>query len=154
MPHLKQRKSAGMHLEGNSGAGQCRAIGGLVVLGVLLLSGCGSWVTQYRHNGFRQLQAGFDALPPTPELHQVVEIEQVRIHIVGDRKHFAAPSAAAYGSPIVGYATRANEIWLFGKLVDGRIVINQAILGHELNHLLNFHQPQVADPDRLDDLGL
>lgn len=27
-------------------------------------------------------------------------------------------------------------------------------MGHELNHLLNFKNPKVADPDKLDELGL
>jgi len=154
MPHPKQRKPVSTHRQGRTSTRQCAAIGILMVFGVLLLSGCGSWVTHHRRSGFEQIQAGFDALPPTPGLYRVVVLDRVRVHIVGDRNRFDAPSAAAYGSPIVGYATRANEIWLFGKVVDGRIVLNQAVLGHELNHLLNFRLPQVVDPDSLDDLGL
>ena len=88
-----------------------------------------------------------------PDLYEVVELKNVKIHIVGDRKFFKWDRAAAYGSPVAGYATTKNEIWVFGKLVDGKIVVNQAILGHELNHLLNFINPRVANPDNLDDLG-
>jgi hypothetical protein len=42
---------------------------------------------------------------------------------------------------------------VFGKMVNGKIIMNQVILGHEFNHLLNFENPKIADPDKLDDLG-
>ena len=89
----------------------------------------------------------------SPDLHEVLLLENVTIHIVGHRKHFQWEKAATFGSSVVGYANKKNEIWLLGKIVDGKIVINQVVLGHELNHLLNFKNPKIADPDKLDDLG-
>ena len=127
----------------------------LYCLGLLcLLAGCGSHVTEYRKMGFDYMQQGFASIENTPELYEVIELEKVKIMIVGDRKHFTWEKAAAYGSPIAGYANAKNEICLFGKRVGDRIVLNQAILGHELNHLLNFKNPKIADPDKLDNLGL
>ena len=119
-----------------------------------LLAGCGSYVTEYRKEGFNSMQNAFASIEATPDLYEVVELKNVKIFIVGDRKHFDYARASAYGSPVAGYANTNNEIHLFGKRVNGKIVVNQAILGHELNHLLNFKLPKITDPDKLDEAGL
>ena len=123
-------------------------------MGLCTLAGCGSHVTDYRKMGFDFVQQGFAAIENTPDVYEVIELEKVRVYIVGDRKHFNWEKAAAYGSPIAGYANTSNEICLFGKRVGDKIVVNQAVLGHEFNHLLNFKNPKIADPDKLDKLGL
>ena len=89
----------------------------------------------------------------TPNLNEVIDLKNVKVHIVGDRKYFKWDIAAAYGSPVSGYATSKNEIYVFGKIVKGKVVLNQAILGHELTHLLSFKNSKIANPDKLDDLG-
>ncbi len=133
----------------------CRFLAFAAILCLLTsLTACGSWTSAQRRSGFREIQRSFEALPATPDLYTVIELERVRVHIVGDRSLFSAPTAAAYGSPILAYATPGNAIWLIGKRVNGLIVINQAILGHELQHLLNFKNPAIADPDQLDRLGM
>jgi hypothetical protein len=109
--------------------------------------------TDVRKEGFRTFDRSFAALNDSPDLNEVIELGGVKVHIVGHRQFFHYKRAAAYGSPVVGYATSNNEIWIFGKVVRGRVVINQAVLGHELMHLLNFRNPRIADPDQLDDLG-
>lgn len=116
-------------------------------------SSCVPLSTDYRKYGFRIVERGFVSLEESPDLHEVFLLENLTIHIVGHRKHFPWEKASAIGSPIVGYANKKNEIWLLGKIVEGKIVINQVVLGHELNHLLNFKNPKIADPDKLDDLG-
>lgn len=93
------------------------------------------------------------SLEESPNLHEVVTIKNVKVHIVGHRRFFSWDRAEAYGSPVAGYANTKNEIWLFGKILKGRIVLNQAILGHEFNHLLNYQNPKIANPDKLDSLG-
>ena len=128
---------------------------GIICLGfICYLTGCVPLATDLRKEGFRTLQQGFRSLPPTPNLHEVIELKKVKVHIVGDRRFFRWNKAAAYGSPIIGYATHKNEIWVFGRVVRGRIIVNQAIIGHELTHLLNFKDARVANPDQLDDLGV
>lgn len=119
-----------------------------------MLAGCGSHVTEYRRMGFDLMQQGFASIENTPDVYEVIELEKVKVYIVGDRKHFNWEKAAAYGSPVAGYANTNNEICLFGKRVGDKIVVNQAILGHEFNHLLNFKNPKIADPDKLDKMGL
>ena len=128
-----------------------RLFAGLLVFTVLF--GCVSLATDLRKVGFEEIQKGFSSLTATPDLYEVIEIKNVKVYIVGDRKYFNWDKAAAYGSPVAGYATSKNEIFVFGKVVNGKIIANQAILGHELNHLLHFANPRVANPDRLDDLG-
>ena len=109
--------------------------------------------TDYRKIGFKEMCKSFNALYKPSDMHETIQLRNVTVHIVGDRKYFRWDRAAAYGSPVQGYATRKNEIWVFGTKVKGRIVLNQAILGHEFNHLLQFNHPLVHNPDRLDDIG-
>jgi len=123
------------------------------LLVIAVLSGCVPMATDLRKIGFNEIQKGFASLEKTTDLHEIIELRNIKVHIVGDRKYFKWQKAAAFGSPVVGYATTKNEIFLFGKVVKGKIIINQAILGHELNHLLNFKNPKIANPDKLDDLG-
>ena len=118
-----------------------------------LFISCVPMATDLRKIGFNEIQKGFASFDKTPDLHEVIELKNIKVHIVGDRKHFKWDRAAAYGSPVAGYATRKNEIYVFGKLVKGKVVLNQAILGHELTHLLNFKNPNIANPDKLDDIG-
>ncbi|MEW6667878.1 MAG: hypothetical protein AB1512_21925 [Thermodesulfobacteriota bacterium] len=120
---------------------------------ILAFTGCVPLATDVRKEGFRSFDQSFACLDESPNVNEVVDLGGVKVHIVGHRQYFNYKRAAAYGSPVAGYATSNNEIWLFGRLVKGKIVVNQAVLGHELMHLLNFKNPKIADPDRLDDLG-
>ena len=123
---------------------------GLIVIAVLI--GCVPMATDLRKIGFNEIQKGFASLEKTPELHEVIELKNVTVHVVGDRKYFNWDKAAADGSPVAGYATTKNEIFVFGRVIKGKVIVNQAILGHELNHLLNLKNPKIANPDKLDDL--
>ena len=109
--------------------------------------------TQLRKSGFKMVQKSFASLPETPELNEVVVLKNVRVHIVG---HMSAynEEAASYGDGVLGYATPGNEITVLGKRVGDSIVVNQAVLGHELKHLMNYQNAKVADPDNLDFLGI
>jgi len=126
-----------------------------LLLAVLVfgLSGCVPMATDIRKEGFRSFDLAFASLDDTPGLNEMIDLGGVKVHVVGHRQFFNYKRAAAYGSPVVGYATSNNEIWIFGKRLRGKIIINQAVLGHELMHLLNFKNPRIADPDKLDDLG-
>lgn len=118
---------------------------------LITLSGCSSYIAD-REQGFNVIQRGFSGLDPTPGLHQEVQIANVKVIIVGDREQFQWKKAAAKDSSIIGYATPNNEIWVFGKVVDGKVVVNEAVIGHELMHLLNFNDATIANPDRLKEI--
>lgn len=127
---------------------------GLMCIGLLFsMIGCVTLATDCRKQGFDIIQKGFASLDETPDLHEVIHIKNLTVHIVGSRRLFDWNVAAAWGSPVAGYANTKNEIWLFGTVVKGKIVVNQAILGHEFKHILNFNNPIIANPDQLDELG-
>ena len=130
---------------------------GKLVFSVALMwafAGCNSHVTDYRKMGFDYANRGFSQIEKSGRVYEVIELKSVKIYIVGDRKDFNYEKAAAYGSPIAGYANTNNEIGILRKRVGDKIIINQNILGHELNHLLNFRNPKIANPDKLDEMGL
>ena len=132
-----------------------RTIIRIVYLGLIPLTiSCSPLATDLRNEGSRLTQQAFESFEQTSELYEVIELRNIKIYIVGDRKHFKWNGAAAYGSPILGYATKNNDIYVFGRRVGNKIIINETVLGHEFNHLLNYQNPEIADPDKLDKLEL
>jgi hypothetical protein len=119
---------------------------------VTITFACTPLSSDYRAQGLKYTQRAFDYYEETPDLHRVIELEKVRIHIIGSRKFFQWEKAKSEGSATIAYATPKNEIFLFGKKVGNKIVVNQAVLGHELNHLLNFRDMEIADPDELNEI--
>ncbi len=119
---------------------------------LMVLTSCFSYLGD-REQGFNMIQRGFSNLEPTPGMHEEIVLKRVKVVIVGSRDQFQWKKATAEGSSIIGYATPKNEIWVFGKRLNGKIVINEAIIGHELVHLLNFKNPAVANPDKLSELS-
>lgn len=120
----------------------------------ILTTSCAPLSSDYRKEGFNLMQQNFESFNARSDFHTVIELKKVRVHIVSDRKYFKWDKAAAFDSAVAGYATSGNEIFVFGKRIGNEVTINQAILGHELNHLLNFKNPKVANPDKLDQLEL
>ena len=132
-----------------------RTITRIVYLGLIPLTiSCSPLAADLRNEGSRLTQQAFESFEQTSELYEVIELRNIRIYIVGDRKHIKWNGASAYGSPILGYATENNDIYVFGRRVGNKIIINETVLGHELNHLLNFQNSEIADPDKLDKLEL
>ena len=123
-----------------------------IFLFAAMVTACTPLATDYRVEGFKLTQQAFDSFQDTPDLHRVIVLENVKIHIVGSRQLFQWEKAAAQGSSTIGYASSNNEIFLLGKRVGDRIIVNQAVLGHELSHLLHFKDLEIADPDGLDRL--
>ena len=61
----------------------------------------------------------------------LVQLPNVKVVIVSKPPH---------GKP--GWAVKNNTIYVVGeKQADGRITVDQRVLGHELQHLLNWTQP-------------
>lgn len=96
------------------------------------------------------MQNAFEAYEPAKDLNMVIELKNVRIHIISEREYFEWEKASAYDSRILGYATIDNEIFVFGKKLGDKIIVNEAILGHELIHLLHYQNPIIANPDTFD----
>ena len=118
------------------------------------MTACAPLASDYRKESFKLMQQYFDAFDAPSDVNMVLELKNVRVYIVSDRKYFKWDKAYAANSGVVGYATSGNEIYVFGKRLGNKIIVNQAVLGHEFNHLLNFKDIRVANPDKLDDLEL
>ncbi len=134
---------------------QLNYIPNVLITCLILMTGiiaCTPFGTDYRQQGFRLTQKAFESYPETPGLYEVVELKNIKIHIVGNRHDFNWQYASAFGSPVQGYATRNNEIWVIGKRLNDKIIVNQVVLGHELNHLLNFEKQGFANPDNLNQI--
>ena len=114
----------------------------------LIVCGCSSTPlsTEYRKIGVEYHERWFRALPETPSLYEVVEIEKLTIHIVSDRKDFGWEKARDKEKGIAAYANTNNKISILGKKLGGEIIVNQFILGHEFKHILNFNDPDIVDP--------
>jgi hypothetical protein len=125
----------------------------MAIILLSVTSGCSSFVAD-REQGFTMIQRGFSGLEPTPGLYKELTLNRVKVVIVGEREQFQWIKAASENSNILGYATPTNEIWVFGKVVNGKIVVNEAVIGHELTHLLNFQDASIANPDTLRELDM
>jgi hypothetical protein len=123
----------------------------LLLVIAMLLSGCGPYASVLRHDGYNYMQKGFESVPSSSDLHKVFILNNVKIHIVDNQKQF--DHVPFRNSSVVGYAT-PFEIWVIGKEVNGKIIINWAVIGHELIHILNFYYPDmIANPDSYEVLG-
>jgi hypothetical protein len=84
---------------------------------------------------------------PVP-FHRTVHLENVTVHIVDSPAHFKWVKPGVKRYRMMGYATRRNVIYCLGhRNGDGEVVPNQLVLGHEVQHLLNWQDSQIADPD-------
>ncbi|MCF8146717.1 MAG: hypothetical protein K9N21_22650 [Deltaproteobacteria bacterium] len=102
--------------------------------------------TEYRKIGAEYHEKWFQALPETPDLHTVVEIKELTLHMVSDRKDFDWEKARDKEKGIAAYANTKNQIGILGKKIGGTIIVNQMVLGHEFKHILNFANPDIVDP--------
>ena len=41
----------------------------------------------------------------------------------------------------------SHTIYVLGKVVNGEIVVDASVLGHELQHILKYYDPKIHDPD-------
>ncbi len=106
----------------------------------VLFFGCVSLATEQRRDAFNLYQEAFRHLPPLEKPLTVV-IDRLTVRIVPKIE-----------PPLGGMAISPSTIIIEGRIVDGKVVINQAILGHELQHILAW-KSDVANPDELDEIG-
>jgi len=132
-----------------------------VCFALFLLVGCATGLpkgrtTDLREKGHEKLEEWFNSLIPDSldSFHEVIELKKVKVHIVNRREFFEWGKGQAYSSLIGGYATKKNEIFILGKVVKGKFIVVDWLLGHELNHLLNNKNPKIVNPDKLGKMGL
>ena len=125
----------------------------LLIVAFIFLQGCASPATQLRRDGFNLTAEGFERIPEGKDFTRVYDLK-IKVHVVSDRSQFNYKPYRGAVSGVAGYANTNNEIWLLGKMLpDCQIIVNQTVLGHELNHLLNWKSPEIVNPDTLDKIG-
>ena len=97
------------------------------------------------------MQLGYAHLPESGPLNETIEITDLKVHIVGSLEVYDAHKGRTDDARhAAGDRGIAHELWVVGKLSRGRIIVNQVILGHELKHLLQLHNPDVMSPFKLE----
>jgi hypothetical protein len=122
----------------------------VVVLFAALLGGCAMGpapATVARMDGFDAQWRGFNSLKTDRFGAYETEIK-VRVVIVDDMKDIGYPGAAAT------YSHPSGVIRIVGKKINGKIVLCPAVLGHEVQHALEYQDfGQFANPDKLEEYG-
>lgn len=117
------------------------------IIGLTIIYSCNlpTRATELRQWGFNITQNGFATLPSIECDHEIgIILDNVTIHIVC-RDEMKKPAA--------GKANLHNEIWVVGRKIGNNFTVNQNILGHEIQHLLNWKCSKIADPDKLAKIG-
>ena len=112
-----------------------------------LFTACVPAATVARMEGFDAQWQGFAALPSSdPALHYETEIK-VKVIVVADSSQTGYKGAAAT------YSHPDGVIRIIGKKVNGKIVLCPAVIGHEIQHALQFQDGSFVDPDRMSEYG-
>ncbi len=121
---------------------------------LLILTGCNRLFLYDLKNGQDTIYSAFHYLEKDPNFDTTITLKNVKIRIVGDRNKFYGPYAQ--NKSVKGYVKikkdDSAEIYLLGYRANGKIVVNQLVLGHEINHILSQKNKEIADPDKLENL--
>lgn len=121
----------------------------IAIVLIIILAGC--LYHSLNQDGFKSFRSAFDGVGSTIRFHEKIKIGGIEVNIVSDKDMFEDWANDKYGPALVGYVTE-KEVYVLGKIVNGKIIVDQAVLGHEFNHLLNIKNSKVANPDRLEEL--
>jgi len=119
----------------------------VVALAAALHIGCvAPAATVARMDGFNAQWRGFNLLKGDADLYYETEIK-VKVVVVGDPAKLGYPGAAGT------YSHPEGIIRILGKKINGKIVLCEAVLGHEIHHALQFQDGGFADPDKFEESG-
>ena len=132
-----------------------RSKGFILLTGLfIMLTGCNKLFLYDIKNGQRNISSAYYHLEKASDFDTTITLKNVKIRIVGDRNKFLGPNAL--NESVKGYVKinkdDSAEIYVFGYRVQDKIVVNQLVLGHEINHILSHRNPDIADPDTLKEL--
>ena len=121
---------------------------------VILLAGCNKLFLYDIKNGQKSIDSAFYHLEKASDFDTTITLKNVKIRIVGDRNKFLRHNAL--DESVKGYVKinkdDSAEIYILGYRVQEKIVVNQMVLGHEINHILSHKNPNIANPDTLKNL--
>lgn len=109
----------------------------------LIISGCTPYYQNCERQGHMWFKRGFLCHKQDEDLNELIKIRQITVYVIGDNSLMPSRKAG-----LQGWATPSNKIYVIGRLKDGKIVLNQAVLGHEVQHILNFSNEKIENPDR------
>lgn len=118
----------------------------LLALLTVLPTGCVPAATVARMEGFDAQWKGFATLPSDPSLYYETEIK-VKVIVVADSAQTGYPGAAAT------YTHPDGVIRIIGKKINGKIVLCPSVIGHEIQHALQFQDGNFVDADRMEEYG-
>ncbi|MCG6533382.1 MAG: hypothetical protein L7F78_01550 [Syntrophales bacterium LBB04] len=118
----------------------------LILLIAGLFTGCVPSATIARMDGFDAQWRGFASLPTDTSLHYETEIK-IKVIVVGDSSQTGYPGAVGT------YSHPSGVIRVMGKRVNGKIVLCPAVIGHEIQHALQFQDGHFVDPDKMEEYG-
>lgn len=109
---------------------------------VLFLTGCTSITTQLREDGFNRQWAAFERIQGDRTYAEA----EIRVKVIVT-ENMPAGWAGSYSHP-------QGVIRIRGKMVNGKIVVPSCVLGHEVEHALQFQTGgKFLNPDELKQLG-
>jgi len=120
-----------------------------------LLSGCNSRLFMYQvKNGQSNIDSAYNSLEEASDIDTTVTLQNIKVRIIGDPDKFL--SRYAFDKSVRGYvkinSDDSAEVYLLGYRQKGKIIVNQIVLGHEINHILNHKNSRIADPDTIETL--
>lgn len=111
----------------------------------LIFYGCGSNKDTYldsRDVAFMEMWRGYDQLNKVYVNH-VIEIKNLTVYFTSDDL-----GKTEDGRKIIGLATSNGVIIINSTILEGKIVTNEMVLGHELLHIIHKKDVFIADPHK------
>ncbi|MCL5808770.1 MAG: hypothetical protein M1418_09550 [Deltaproteobacteria bacterium] len=102
--------------------------------------------TVARMDGFDAQWRGFNSLKTDRFDPYETEI-RIKVIVVDDM------SAIGYPGAVATYSHPEGAIRIVGKKINGKIVLCPAVLGHEVQHALEYQDGGFANPDKLEEFG-
>jgi len=102
--------------------------------------------TVARMDGFDAQWRGFNSLKTDRFDPYETEIK-IKVIVVDDM------TAIGYPGAVATYSHPEGAIRIVGKKINGKIVLCPAVLGHEVQHALEYQDGEFANPDKLEEFG-
>lgn len=120
----------------------------LTLVIALLFSSCAPVEIRgdYLQKGFDYTNLGYTALPESSPLNETIVIENLRVIIIGSLDEYHRRRITQGQDDTVQPMEPRHDIWVIGKKLKGKIIINQVVLGYELKNLMHLIQPDVLCP--------
>jgi len=104
----------------------------------------------YLQKGFDYTNLGYTSLPESSPLNETLIIKNLRVIIVGSLDEYQRRRITHGQDDTAQPAEPRHDIWIIGKKLKGKIIINQVVLGYELKHLMHLIRPDVLCPRDLE----